>query len=80
MRVARSWWLLVARVPRRALRRETLARILCPIHVPLAFTLRFGHWKGARIGLFCYGRRGSVDLDAFRYRYGPSENAADLVR
>jgi beta-xylosidase len=41
-----------------------------------AFTLAFGHWKGARVGIFCYGRRGYVDVDLVRYRYGAPE---DLV-
>jgi beta-glucosidase len=40
------------------------------------FTLAFGHWKGARVGIFCYGRRGSVAVDSVRYRYGsPAEMA-----
>ena len=34
-----------------------------------AFPLRFGHWKGARVGIFCYGRDGHVDVDAVRYVY-----------
>jgi beta-xylosidase len=33
------------------------------------FPLRFGHWKGARIGIFCYGRDGHVDVDYARYVY-----------
>jgi hypothetical protein len=41
-----------------------------------AFALAFGHWKGARVGIFCYGRRGHVDVDSARYRYGAPE---DLV-
>jgi hypothetical protein len=32
--------------------------------------LRFAHWKGARVGLFCYGRDGRVDVDSVRYDYG----------
>jgi beta-xylosidase len=34
------------------------------------FPLRFGHWKGARFGVFCYGDQGYVDVDYVRYRYG----------
>ena len=34
------------------------------------FPLRFGHWKGARLGVFSYGRSGHVDVDYVRYRYG----------
>ena len=44
-----------------------------------AFTLKFAHWKGARVGLFCYGRRGSVDVDSVRYRYGAREDASLLA-
>ena len=33
-------------------------------------SLAFGHWKGARVGIFGYGRRGHVDLDSVRYVYG----------
>ena len=40
----------------------------------VAFTLAFGHWKGARVGIFCYGRRGFVDVDFVRYRYGAPED------
>jgi beta-glucosidase len=40
------------------------------------FTLAFGHWKGARVGIFCYGRRGRVDVDSVRYRYGSPEDMA----
>jgi beta-xylosidase len=36
----------------------------------VTFVLAFGHWKGARVGLFCYGRRGHVDVDSVHYRYG----------
>jgi hypothetical protein len=36
----------------------------------VSFTLKFGHWKGARIALFSYGPGGSADFDHFRYRYG----------
>jgi beta-glucosidase len=43
----------------------------------VAFNLAFGHWKGARVGVFNYGRRGHVDLDSVRYRYGAPE---DLTR
>jgi hypothetical protein len=35
----------------------------------IVFPLRFGHWKGARVGIFCYGRDGHVDLDYARYVY-----------
>jgi beta-xylosidase len=35
----------------------------------VAFPLRFGHWKGARVGIFCYGRDGHVDVDSVRYAY-----------
>jgi len=36
----------------------------------VAFPLRFGHWKGARVGIFGYGRDGHVDVDYVRYVYG----------
>ena len=36
----------------------------------VAFPLRFGHWKGARFGILCYGDGGHVDVDYVRYRYG----------
>jgi beta-xylosidase len=35
----------------------------------VVFPLRFGHWKGARVGIFCYGRDGHVDVDSVRYVY-----------
>jgi beta-xylosidase len=35
----------------------------------LAFPLRFGHWKGARVGVFSYGEQGYVDADYVRYVY-----------
>ncbi|WP_245844100.1 family 43 glycosylhydrolase [Nibricoccus aquaticus] len=36
----------------------------------IAVQLRAGQWKGARVGLFCYGEGGgSVAVDYFRYRY-----------
>jgi hypothetical protein len=36
-------------------------------------TLKFGAWKGARFGVFCYrANSGHVDLDYVRYRYGSS--------
>jgi beta-xylosidase len=35
----------------------------------VVFPLRFGHWKGARVGIFCYGRDGHVDVDSARYVY-----------
>jgi hypothetical protein len=35
----------------------------------VVFPLRFGHWKGARVGIFCYGRDGHVDVDSARYSY-----------
>ena len=36
------------------------------------FTLASGCWKGARIALFCHGADGGhVDVDWFRYDYGP---------
>jgi dienelactone hydrolase len=39
----------------------------------LAVQLRAGQWKGARVGLFCYGEGGgSVAVDYFRYRFGGS--------
>jgi beta-xylosidase/dienelactone hydrolase len=39
----------------------------------LAVQLRFGQWKGARGGLFCYGDGGGgIDVDYFRYRYAGS--------
>ena len=39
----------------------------------IAAQLRFGQWKGARAGLFCYGDGGgSVAVDYFRYRHGGS--------
>jgi len=41
-----------------------------------AFALAFGHWKGARVGIFCYGRRGRVDVDSVRYRYGATGDVA----
>jgi beta-xylosidase len=49
----------------------------------VAFPLRFGHWKGARVGVFSYGDRGRVDVDYVRYRYGDEpapapEDAGDL--
>jgi hypothetical protein len=34
------------------------------------FALRFGHWKGARFGVFSYGAPGDADFDYLRYRYG----------
>jgi hypothetical protein len=40
------------------------------------FTLAFAHWKGARFGIFCYGRRGRVDVDSVSYRYGAPEDLA----
>jgi hypothetical protein len=36
----------------------------------LEVPLRFGHWKGARFGVFAYGDLGFVDVDYVRYRYG----------
>ena len=37
-------------------------------------TLKFGAWKGARFGIFCYGSKGGfVDLDYVHYRYSPDE-------
>lgn len=42
----------------------------------VAFPLRFGHWKGARVGIFCYGRDGHVDVDYVRYRYGDEVSLA----
>jgi beta-xylosidase-like protein len=38
--------------------------------IGVAVPLRFGHWKGARIGIFCYGDQGHVDVDYVRYVYG----------
>jgi beta-xylosidase len=35
----------------------------------VAFPLRFGHWKGARVGIFSYGEQGYVDVDYVRYIY-----------
>jgi hypothetical protein len=35
----------------------------------VVFPLRFGHWRGARVGIFCYGRDGHVDVDFARYVY-----------
>ena len=31
------------------------------------FSMRAGYWKGVRLGLFCYGRRGIASFDYFRY-------------
>jgi beta-xylosidase len=42
----------------------------------VTFALVFGHWKGARVGVFCYGRLGHVDVDWVRYRYGSPEDVA----
>jgi hypothetical protein len=42
----------------------------------VAFPLRFGHWKGARVGIFCYGRDGHVDVDSVRYVYGDEASLA----
>jgi beta-xylosidase len=42
----------------------------------VAFPLRFAHWKGARVGLFCYGRDGHVDVDSVRYVYGDEASLA----
>ena len=42
------------------------------------FTLAFGHWKGARVGIFSYGRQGHVDIDSVCYRYGSPEDVARL--
>jgi beta-xylosidase/dienelactone hydrolase len=40
------------------------------VDTALRVQLRFGQWKGARVGLFCYGNGGGgVDVDYFRYRY-----------
>jgi beta-glucosidase len=44
------------------------------------FTLAFGHWKGARVGIFSYGRRGHIDVDSVRYQYGSPEQVARLAR
>ena len=45
----------------------------------MPFTLAFGHWKGARVGIFNYGRRGHVDVDSVRYQYGSREDVARLA-
>jgi beta-xylosidase len=46
----------------------------------VTFPLRFGHWKGARVGVFCYGRDGHVDVDYFRYVYGePDPDGAGVA-
>jgi len=37
-------------------------------------TLKFGAWKGARFGIFCYGSGGGfVDVDYAHYRYGSGQ-------
>jgi len=36
------------------------------VNVPL----KFGQWKGARLGVFCYGGAGRADVDYVRYDYG----------
>jgi hypothetical protein len=41
--------------------------------IGVASPLRFGHWKGARFGMFRYGDRGLVAADYVRYRYGDHE-------
>jgi beta-xylosidase len=44
-----------------------------------AFALASGHWKGARVGVFCHGRRGFVDVGAVAYRYGASTGDLGLT-
>jgi hypothetical protein len=44
--------------------------------IGVAFTLRFGHWKGARFGVFCYGDPAPVDFDYVRYVYGDTMTPA----
>ena len=35
------------------------------------FPLKYLFWKGARVGIMCYGPGGGwADVDYFRYRYG----------
>ena len=31
------------------------------------FTMHNGHWKGVRIGLFCYGQNGQAHFDSFQW-------------
>jgi beta-xylosidase len=46
----------------------------------VVFPLRFAHWKGARVGIFCYGRDGHVDVDYARYAYSGPPGADDRAR
>jgi beta-xylosidase len=46
----------------------------------VSFPLRFGHWKGARVGIFCYGRDGHVDVDYVRYVYSDQPGRDTLAR
>jgi beta-xylosidase len=41
----------------------------------VAVMLGFACWKGARMGVMCYGQRGSVDVDYVRYQYGEKPEA-----
>ena len=43
-----------------------------------SFALAFGHWKGARVGIFSHGRRGHVDVDSVRYDYGAQPSVRNL--
>ena len=36
----------------------------------IAFKLKFGQWKGARFGVFCFGDDGMADIDYVHYTYG----------
>jgi hypothetical protein len=41
------------------------------VETGIKFPLRYLFWKGAKVGLICYGDGGGwVDVDYFRYRYG----------
>jgi beta-xylosidase len=36
----------------------------------IVFELKFGQWKGARFGMFCFGESGIADMDYVHYDYG----------
>jgi hypothetical protein len=46
----------------------------------IVFPLRFAHWKGARVGIFCYGRDGHVDVDYARCAYSSRPGGDDPAR
>jgi len=46
----------------------------------VVFPLRFAHWKGARVGIFCHGRAGYVDVDYARYVYSDQPSSETPAR